>query len=189
MRIGIHTLGTRGDVQPYLALATALRSAGHEALLVAPEQFRGQAQSHAVAFAPLPAAFLELLQDPEVSVLLSGGKVGLAATRALLARHRPIMQSVLDAEAEAANAFQPAVIVHHPKALGAPSLRRISARLRCGHRHFPDSRQRGHFRRRSFPSARSGGSTGSATPQLRTPPTGCFAARYAHGGNRSRKVA
>lgn len=29
MRVSIHTLGTRGDVQPYLALARGLKERGH----------------------------------------------------------------------------------------------------------------------------------------------------------------
>ena len=36
MRIAIHTLGTRGDVQPYLALAIGLKSRGHDVLMAAP---------------------------------------------------------------------------------------------------------------------------------------------------------
>ena len=41
MRFSIHTLGTRGDVQPYLALARGLLARGHKVLLVAPAQFAG----------------------------------------------------------------------------------------------------------------------------------------------------
>jgi hypothetical protein len=36
MRVAIHTLGTRGDVQPYVALALGLKAAGHEVLIAAP---------------------------------------------------------------------------------------------------------------------------------------------------------
>jgi sterol 3beta-glucosyltransferase len=122
MRVGIHTLGTRGDVEPYLALAAALQQAGHEALLVAPAQFAADAQQRAIPFASLPAEFLELLQDPEFAVLLAAGKMGWRSMRALLARYRPIMQAVLAAELAAADAFRPDVFVNHPKALGAPRI-------------------------------------------------------------------
>lgn len=30
MKVAIHTLGTRGDIQPYLALALGLEAAGHQ---------------------------------------------------------------------------------------------------------------------------------------------------------------
>ena len=49
MRVAIHTLGTRGDVQPYLALALGLKQAGHEVLIAAPFQF-GPRQTMALTF-------------------------------------------------------------------------------------------------------------------------------------------
>lgn len=33
MKVGIFTFGSRGDVQPYLALAVGLRRAGHDVFL------------------------------------------------------------------------------------------------------------------------------------------------------------
>lgn len=125
MKVGIHTLGTRGDVQPYLALAGALRRAGHAPLLAAPAQFEAAARQRGIPFAPLPAAFLDLLQEPDIAAALAGGRIGWSGMRRLLARYRPIMASVLRAEADAAADFRPDVFVYHPKALAAP---RIAAR-------------------------------------------------------------
>lgn len=122
MKVSIHTLGTRGDVQPYIALAHALRQAGHQPMLVAPAQFAASAAGNGLAFAPLPADFLDLLREPEVAAMLGGGRVGWGRMRALLARYRPIMAAVLRAEAQAADAFRPDLFVYHPKALGAPRL-------------------------------------------------------------------
>ena len=53
MRALLVTHGTRGDVQPFLALAVALRQAGHDAVLAAPESFADSAAAHDVEFAPL----------------------------------------------------------------------------------------------------------------------------------------
>ena len=39
MKVGIFTFGSRGDVQPYLALAVGLRQAGHDVFLCAPPDF------------------------------------------------------------------------------------------------------------------------------------------------------
>jgi UDP:flavonoid glycosyltransferase YjiC (YdhE family) len=36
MRVAIHTLGTRGDIQPYIALALGLIERGHRVQLAAP---------------------------------------------------------------------------------------------------------------------------------------------------------
>jgi sterol 3beta-glucosyltransferase len=39
MKIAMLTYGSRGDVQPYLALALGLQKAGHSILLAAPHRF------------------------------------------------------------------------------------------------------------------------------------------------------
>ncbi|WP_371745916.1 glycosyltransferase [Arthrobacter oryzae] len=41
MKVLIMTLGTRGDVQPFIALARGLMAAGHEVVLTAPQRFEG----------------------------------------------------------------------------------------------------------------------------------------------------
>lgn len=122
MKVSVHSVGTRGDVQPYVALACALQDAGHEVLLVAPAQFAAVARQRGIPFAPLPSAFLELLHEPEVAAAIAGGQRARLSLRALLARYRPIMEEILRAEAAAADAFRPDIFVYHPKALGAPRI-------------------------------------------------------------------
>jgi len=53
MKILIATLGSRGDVQPYLALAVGLQRAGHRVTLTAPQTFAGWIQSYGVDVAPV----------------------------------------------------------------------------------------------------------------------------------------
>lgn len=50
MRIALLTAGSRGDVQPYLALARALGRAGHGCTVVAPRVFATLANEYGVAF-------------------------------------------------------------------------------------------------------------------------------------------
>jgi Glycosyltransferase family 28 N-terminal domain len=40
LKIGIFNWGTRGDVQPFIALALGLANQGHQVTLFAPENFR-----------------------------------------------------------------------------------------------------------------------------------------------------
>jgi sterol 3beta-glucosyltransferase len=71
MKITILTYGSRGDVQPFVALAVGLQQAGHAVCLAAPERFAGLAAQHGIAFAPLPG-------DPEtisVRINAAGGNV------------------------------------------------------------------------------------------------------------------
>lgn len=59
MKIAILTYGSRGDVQPYLALALGLQKAGHSVCLAAPHRFADLAAQYCIPFAPLPG-------DPEI---------------------------------------------------------------------------------------------------------------------------
>ncbi|CAA9349125.1 MAG: UDP-glucose:sterol glucosyltransferase [uncultured Gemmatimonadaceae bacterium] len=53
MRIAIITAGSRGDVQPYVALALGLQRAGHLVRVATHETFRGFVTGHGLEFAPV----------------------------------------------------------------------------------------------------------------------------------------
>src|SRR5580693_10776320 len=53
MRALLLTVGSQGDVQPFVALASRLRSGGHEAVLAAPALYGGLAAACDVPFVPL----------------------------------------------------------------------------------------------------------------------------------------
>jgi UDP:flavonoid glycosyltransferase YjiC (YdhE family) len=127
MRIAIQTLGTRGDVQPYLALALALRAAGHHVQMAAPGQFEALVGQRGIDFAALPREFLDLLETPEGKAAMAG-RGGFNAGFRLLKHFRPIGRRLLSAQWQAARSFAPDLIVHHPKAIAAPH---IAERLGC----------------------------------------------------------
>jgi sterol 3beta-glucosyltransferase len=70
MKIGIYTYGTRGDVQPYIALALGLMDKGHEVSLAAPENFKSFVESFGVSFHPLYGDAEALMNTPEVKKIL-----------------------------------------------------------------------------------------------------------------------
>src|SRR5512140_3142088 len=77
MRIALLTYGTRGDVQPLVALAVGLQEAGHTVRLAAPRRFASLAAQHGLAFAALPG-------DPEdLSRRLNEARGALAEIRAV----------------------------------------------------------------------------------------------------------
>nr|WP_047581144.1 glycosyltransferase [Methylobacterium sp. ZNC0032] len=127
MRIAIQTFGTRGDVQPYLALARGLIARGHDVQLAAPEQFYDLASRLNVPFAPLPGTLLDLLDSDAGKAAVAAGR-GFSAGLALLGRIKPAMTRLMDAEWEAVRGFRPDLILHHPKSLASPA---IAARLRA----------------------------------------------------------
>ncbi len=53
MNIILPTIGTRGDVQPYIALALGLVKAGHAVTLATHPCMRGLVESYGVDFAPI----------------------------------------------------------------------------------------------------------------------------------------
>lgn len=62
MRICILTVGTRGDVQPYVALGTALRAAGHAVTLATVKRYEALVKAYGLDFALLedsPISFVE----------------------------------------------------------------------------------------------------------------------------------
>nr|WP_055501208.1 glycosyltransferase [Nonomuraea pusilla] len=99
MKVLILTHGTRGDVQPYAALALALRTAGHEPVLAGPAAMASLAEPHDITFAPLHDGPNTLIDDPDIRQAvetnyrgLRGKKVALRVMR----RTKPLMAAVLD---------------------------------------------------------------------------------------------
>ncbi|RYY23660.1 MAG: glycosyltransferase [Sphingomonadales bacterium] len=127
MRVAIHTLGTRGDVQPYLALARGLKSQGHDVLLAAPSQFEAFVGTRGIAFAHLPGEYLELMETSEAKAAITGSG-GFTAGFKMLKHVKPVAKKQLAMEWAAAKAFNPELIVYHPKAVGVPH---IAEKLKC----------------------------------------------------------
>lgn len=65
MKIGIYTYGTRGDVQPYIALALGLQDRGHEVVLAAPSDFKDFVEGFGVRFFPLYGNAEAIMNSPE----------------------------------------------------------------------------------------------------------------------------
>lgn len=62
-RIAVCTIGTQGDVQPYLALAIALKARGYSVVLGASEDFQGMIDGHGIEFQSLGASIQSFLQQ------------------------------------------------------------------------------------------------------------------------------
>ncbi len=53
MKITVFAAGSRGDIQPCIALSRGLQQAGYNVRLAAPEDFAAFVKEHGVAFYPL----------------------------------------------------------------------------------------------------------------------------------------
>ena len=65
LHYGIIAIGSRGDVQPFVALSLGLLRKGNRVTLMAHENFRSFVQDHGIDFHPLAGSTEEILQSPE----------------------------------------------------------------------------------------------------------------------------
>ena len=75
MRYGIITTGSRGDVQPFIALALGLMQKGHDVAMVASENFREFVEGFGVQFMPVTGNSEQIINSPVALKLLEGGSV------------------------------------------------------------------------------------------------------------------
>jgi len=73
MRIAIIAPGSRGDVQPYIALGKGLEKAGHVVRLVTHQNFEVLVNSHGLGFWPVEGNVKDIAQSKEMRELLEKG--------------------------------------------------------------------------------------------------------------------
>ena len=73
MKITLLTYGSRGDLEPFLALAKGLKVAGHTVKLAAPQNFEEYVRAQDVTFISLPGDTRKILSSPEGADLLRSG--------------------------------------------------------------------------------------------------------------------
>jgi UDP:flavonoid glycosyltransferase YjiC (YdhE family) len=69
MRITIITLGSRGDIQPFIALGAGLQRAGYTITLATPTPFEALVRSYGLNYAPVRFDPQEFIKLPEVQLL------------------------------------------------------------------------------------------------------------------------
>ena len=73
MHIGLFTYGSRGDVQPYIALALSLIEEGFDVTLAAPENFKDFIESFKISFYPIVGNAEEIVHSPECEKIIKSG--------------------------------------------------------------------------------------------------------------------
>lgn len=112
-KILITTFGTRGDIQPFIALGKGLKTAGYEVALCTSEGYQSFVEEHGLQYAYMDNELLRLSQ----AVL--GDTGGLGGTLDIINKMVPAMRQSMDDEWNAARTFRPDLIVYHPKCLGS----------------------------------------------------------------------
>ncbi|MCB0027775.1 MAG: glycosyltransferase, partial [Anaerolineales bacterium] len=71
MRITLITIGSRGDVEPFVALGKGLSEAGFRVCLASHERFRAFVTAYGLEFRPVAGDPREILQKAEGQTLLA----------------------------------------------------------------------------------------------------------------------
>lgn len=112
MRILLLTAGSRGDVEPFLALARRAQRDGHDVRLGVTAEFLATVRAAGVEATALDGDFAGLVAAQGVSLL--------AAIRGYRSTVAPMMAAILASAVRAALEHRPDVLVYHPKILSAP---------------------------------------------------------------------
>jgi sterol 3beta-glucosyltransferase len=107
------TVGSRGDVQPYIALGVGLKAAGHSVAVATADQFADFVTRFGLEHRPVSAEFMELANSQQGAQAISGKT---SSRLALMKQVMPMLRRMLDHAWRAAQDSQ--AIVYHPKALG-----------------------------------------------------------------------
>lgn len=115
--ITLMTVGSRGDVQPFVALALELLRRGYGVRLAAPAEARPLVEELGVPFFPLEAHYTGLAQSERGQAAIAGHWREVAS---LLAEVREQTRALLDSAQRAAQGS--GALVFHPKALAGRHL-------------------------------------------------------------------
>ncbi|HUF38044.1 MAG TPA: glycosyltransferase [Anaerolineales bacterium] len=93
MKISVLAAGSRGDVQPYLALALGLKGAGFDVTFVANEDYAGMAAPFGLDFHPIGVNAYEYSKSPQVQAWLAS-KSTLDLVRTTAPAVRPVLEPI-----------------------------------------------------------------------------------------------
>lgn len=97
VRITLVTVGSRGDVQPFVALAAALAARGVTVTLAAPATFSSLAAAHGLDFVGLPVDPAGMLHTELGRAWIDSGRDPIAFVRGLRALADPLGEDLADA--------------------------------------------------------------------------------------------
>lgn len=121
MKVLILTYGSRGDVQPYVALGKGLNAGGHEVTLATSSRFQGFVRGHGLAYGHMSDALLSIIDTDQGRRLMEKTTTFFQAARQSLLMMKqlgPLQEGLLADAWAVASTFDPDVIIYHPKAYG-----------------------------------------------------------------------
>ena len=122
MKILITSIGTRGDVEPFLAIGYILHKRGHEIRFAFPAQYCNMVE-HGIPYDAYSPEFLELLDSAEGRDVMTGSS-GLGSKfmtyYKLLKNSMPVNRKMAAQQYSFIQSFDPDLVIHHPKCVYPP---------------------------------------------------------------------
>lgn len=119
MKILLTSIGSRGDMEPFLAIAQILKPEGHDLICLFPEQFEELVIHSGLRFASLGSEFLDMLDSEDGKAALGGSGGGikkLVAYIRLASRYRNMNKGLVLKQQKVIDAEAPDLIIHNGKA-------------------------------------------------------------------------
>ncbi len=114
MKIAITTVGTRGDLQPYIALGIGLKAAGHDVLIVSAKNEAAFVQHYGLDFFPLDVDIQKIMESDDVKGMAKGNNP-IKFIVSHLKGSKKMKQKLVATQAEIWTACQDAdAIIFHP---------------------------------------------------------------------------
>lgn len=112
MKVTILTVGSRGDVQPFIALGMGLQKAGHEVRFCTSHNFEPFVREHGLDYAYMDDEMIQLTESPEARAAMEKGGNPLG----LIKKVKPMIKKMLYDQWDAVQGTE--AIIYHPKTLG-----------------------------------------------------------------------
>lgn len=125
MKILVLTIGSRGDVQPYVALGKGLKRAGHQVTVATCSRFRGFVEGEGLQYGHISDDILKIIDSDQGKALMENtrGIWRIVAANIKMARQiGPLQHQLVSESWDVAQRVQPDVICFHPKALLGPAI-------------------------------------------------------------------
>ena len=118
MKAILFSIGTRGDIEPFLAIAHLLNGKKWDVLCVLPEQFRETVESMGLSFKGFSKEFLELLDGKDAKMFM-GGRGSIFKRLAILIRMSRaalrLSREIIDLQHRIQLEENPDRVIYHPK--------------------------------------------------------------------------
>ncbi|CAI4046323.1 sterol 3-beta-glucosyltransferase SKDI_12G2250 [Saccharomyces kudriavzevii IFO 1802] len=111
-KFGLLTIGSRGDVQPYIALGKGLIKEGHQVVIITHSEFRGFVESHGIQFEEIAGNPVELM-----SLMVENESMNVKMLREASSKFRGWIDALLQTSWEVCNRRKFDILIESPSAM------------------------------------------------------------------------